>query len=69
MKPRNPGTTELHDKGSDEKLGEPTTSTDWIGNGLRQLYQQVAEEPLPDAFRSLLEKLDTDSPGGGKERK
>ena len=26
--------------------------------GLRQLYDQVIDEPLPDSFRDLLDKLD-----------
>lgn len=36
--------------------------TDWIGDGLRQLYRRVAEEPLPDAFAKLLEQLDEAAP-------
>lgn len=27
-------------------------------NGLRQLYDSVVDEPLPDAFKDLLSKLD-----------
>lgn len=27
-------------------------------NGLRQLYDSVVEEPLPDSFTDLLSKLD-----------
>lgn len=27
-------------------------------NGLRQIYDTVVDEPLPDAFRDLLSKLD-----------
>lgn len=27
-------------------------------NGLRQLYDSVVDEPLPDAFKNLLDKLD-----------
>ncbi|NQX94296.1 MAG: hypothetical protein HRT64_05155 [Erythrobacter sp.] len=30
---------------------------DWA-DGLRQLYDSVVDEPLPDAFKDLLEKLD-----------
>jgi len=30
---------------------------DWT-SGLKQLYDQVVEEPLPDAFKDLLSKLD-----------
>ncbi|MEZ5736939.1 MAG: NepR family anti-sigma factor [Novosphingobium sp.] len=35
------------------KKGEP----DWA-EGLRQLYNSVVEEPLPDSFDKLLKKLD-----------
>ncbi len=31
---------------------------DWA-NGLRQLYDSVVDEPLPDSFQDLLDKLDT----------
>lgn len=27
-------------------------------NGLRQLYDSVVDEPLPDSFKDLLSKLD-----------
>jgi len=27
-------------------------------NGLRQLYDSVVDEPLPDAFKDLISKLD-----------
>jgi len=30
---------------------------DWT-NGLRQLYDSVVEEPLPDQFKDLLSQLD-----------
>jgi hypothetical protein len=36
-------------------------------DGLRQLYDSVVDEPLPDAFKDLLAQLDdgdTASPGG-----
>lgn len=35
------------------KQGQP----DWA-SGLRRLYDQVVEEPLPDSFAKLLEDLD-----------
>lgn len=37
------------------KKGEP----DWAA-GLRQLYNSVLDEPLPDSFDKLLKKLDED---------
>lgn len=30
-------------------------------DGLRQLYNSVVDEPLPDSFKDLLSKLDDDS--------
>lgn len=32
-------------------------SPDWA-SGLRRLYDSVVEEPLPDSFAELLDKLD-----------
>lgn len=32
---------------------------DWA-DGLRQLYDAVVDEPLPDAFKDLLDRLDED---------
>lgn len=34
-----------------------TPRPDWA-DGLRQLYDSVVDEPLPDAFKDLLEQLD-----------
>ena len=32
-------------------------------NGLKQLYDSVVDEPLPDSFRDLLSKLDGGAQG------
>lgn len=32
-------------------------SPDWT-SGLKQLYDQVVDEPLPDSFKDLLSRLD-----------
>ncbi len=42
--------------------GKPNDKADrdkpeWA-NGLRQLYDSVVDEPLPDSFKDLLSKLD-----------
>ena len=42
--------------GSSDKAERPG----WT-RGLRQLYDQVVEEDLPDSFRDLLSRLDEDS--------
>ncbi len=34
-------------------------------NGLKQLYDDVVEEPLPDAFKDLLAQLDADDEPSG----
>lgn len=39
--------------GAPDQDGEPG----WA-SGLRQLYNSVVEEPLPDSFKDLLKKLD-----------
>ena len=51
-------------KGRDEKAGRVRKKDDsgaerpgWT-NGLRQLYDNVVNEPLPDNFKDLLSKLD-----------
>jgi hypothetical protein len=44
------------------KSGKSAIEPEWA-DGLRQLYDSVVEEPLPDTFKDLLDKLD------GPERK
>jgi hypothetical protein len=39
------------------KADRPGQRPDWA-DGLRKLYDSVVEEPLPDSFRDLLDKLD-----------
>ena len=38
-------------------------------NGLKQLYDSVVDEPLPDSFRDLLAKLDGGAKGESSARK
>lgn len=37
------------------------SSPDWA-DGLRQLYDSVVDEPLPDSFMDLLSQLDQEKP-------
>jgi len=37
--------------------GSSADKPDWA-DGLKQLYDSVVEEPLPDSFRDLLDQLD-----------
>ena len=39
------------------KKPKPAKTPEWA-NGLRQLYDSVVEEPIPDSFSDLLSKLD-----------
>jgi len=43
--------------GGDRPTGERVAKPEWA-DGLRQLYDSVVDEPLPDSFRDLLAKLD-----------
>lgn len=43
------------DKGRSARA--PGKAPEWT-QSLRQLYDSVVEEPLPDSFKSLLEQLD-----------
>ena len=56
-------TSDEKDGGKSEALknapaaGKKAEQPEWA-NGLRQLYDSVVEEPLPDQFEDLLAKLD-----------
>ncbi|MXO74958.1 hypothetical protein GRI40_06950 [Altererythrobacter aerius] len=39
------------------KKSKPAGKPGWA-NGLRQIYDSVVDEPLPDSFTDLLAKLD-----------
>ena len=41
----------------DHRSRRRQASPDWA-SGLRRLYDSVLEEPLPDSFAQLLDKLD-----------
>ena len=50
------------DRGATNKGGphdkDKNKETPGWANGLRQLYDSVVEEPIPDSFKDLLSKLD-----------
>lgn len=54
------GDKDLRNAGSSEKLPQ---EPDWA-DGLRQLYDSVVDEPLPDSFKDLLSQLDDKSQDG-----
>ena len=45
-----------------KSVGVAPQAPDWT-SGLRQLYNSVVEEPLPDSFAKLLEQLDSPENG------
>lgn len=58
-----------HQRGKDDRNRKPGRSSDrktdepgWAA-GLRQLYNSVLDEPLPDSFDDLLKKLDRGANG------
>lgn len=42
---------------------ERPSDPEWT-DGLRQLYDSVVDEPLPDSFKDLLDQLDSDDGDG-----
>jgi hypothetical protein len=47
----------MNDGGKDRGAPAKQKNPDWAA-GLRRLYDAVVEEPLPDSFSDLLDKLD-----------
>jgi len=48
-------------------VDETPAKPDWA-DGLKQLYDSVVEEPLPDSFRDLLEQLDESDDGASVDK-
>ena len=46
-------------KGNDRTSTSKKESQPEWANGLRQLYDSVVDEPLPDTFKDLLSELDS----------
>ncbi|MET0660990.1 MAG: NepR family anti-sigma factor [Steroidobacteraceae bacterium] len=47
-----------------ETPAAPTESVpEWLGNRLRTMFSEVMDEPVPDEFKALLEKLDAKEKG------
>jgi hypothetical protein len=36
----------------------PEVVPEWLGNRLRTMFSEVMDEPVPEEFKALLEKLD-----------
>ena len=47
-----------------ETPAAPTESVpEWLGNRLRTMFSEVMDEPVPDEFKALLDKLDAKETG------
>ena len=51
--------------GSDGAGNGPQRRAPEWADGLKQLYDSVVEEDLPDSFKDLLDRLDGKTSGGG----
>lgn len=57
-----------HSQGANGSGGDGTgraRAPEWA-DGLKQLYDSVVEEALPDSFKDLLDRLDSIPPACGK---
>lgn len=54
-----------HDGNSGRSGGDAQRRAPEWADGLKQLYDSVVEEALPDAFKDLLDRLDEIDPGRG----
>lgn len=57
MASNNQSSDSSHGKGGTKSAKPGQSTPDWAG-GLRQLYDSVVEEPIPDTFKDLLDQLD-----------
>lgn len=60
------GTNEPDPVKGRKQNGSGKDAPDWA-NGLRQLYDAVVDEPLPDSFKDLLAQLDESEEGDSKD--
>ncbi len=62
-------TTPKGGKQRQQGAGAPKATPDrWVDNQLRQLYDDIAAEPLPQDLLDLLDNIDLDDPSkGGKQ--
>ena len=43
-----------------------TRKDDWLGKGLRELYDDYGKQPLPDNLKALLDELGNKDGGAGR---
>jgi hypothetical protein len=53
-------------KTGEGKDGASRRPPEWA-DGLKQLYDSVVEEALPDSFKDLIDRLDAKSPARGRD--
>jgi hypothetical protein len=53
-------------KAGEGRDGAPRRPPEWA-DGLKQLYDSVVEEALPDSFKDLIDRLDAIPPARGRD--
>jgi len=53
-----------HDRSPKNSCAEPSNAEDEISRSLKRVYDEIADEPIPDSLQSLLNRLKQDRPGG-----
>lgn len=48
---------------SEAPAAAPDVVPEWLGNRLRTMFSEVMDEPVPDEFKALLERLDEKEKG------
>ena len=48
---------------SETPAAPPDSVPEWLGNRLRTMFSEVMDEPVPDEFKALLDKLDAKEKG------
>jgi hypothetical protein len=64
MAPENKHAKDAHASKRDDSQ---ESSPEWA-NGLRQLYDSVVDEPLPDSFNDLLAQFDEETQNGSTDK-
>jgi len=53
-----------HDRSPKNACADPGNAEDEISRSLKRVYDEIADEPIPDSLQSLLDRLKQDRPRG-----
>lgn len=54
---------QTQDSASEPPASPPDVVPEWLGNRLRTMFSEVMDEPVPDEFKALLDRLDEKEKG------